>query len=131
MCRATIAGGTTARSRTMNGAYAALVFVPGLAIGSFLNVVAARVPGARLDRRAALELPGLRTPRSPGTTTSRSLSFLLLRGRCRACGDPIAVKYPLVELDDRASSISACVLEFGLTRERRHLGRLLRDRSSR
>ena len=97
----------------MNGAYAALVFVPGLAIGSFINVVAARVPV-----HVSIVAPGSSCPACHSEIAWYDnipvLSFLLLRGRCRACGDPIGVKYPLVELAT-AVLISCCVLEFGLT----------------
>ena len=68
----------------------------GLIVGSFLNVVAHRLPlGASLVK-----------PRSacPGCgTTVRAydnvpvLSWLLLRGRCRDCGTSISARYPLVE----------------------------------
>ena len=89
--RATIAG-MTAQPDDDRG-LAALVFVPGLAIGSFLNVVAARVPARRLDRRAALGLPGLRDPdrlvrQHPGR--SRSCSSADAAAAC-ARSDRLAV----------------------------------------
>ena len=75
---------------------AAVVVVIGLVIGSFLNVVIARVP----ERRSLVH------PRSacPGCGAMIAwydnipiLSFLALRGRCRACAMPIPWRYPLVE----------------------------------
>ena len=60
-------------------------FVPGLAVGSFLNVVAARVPARSLDPPSRLVVPCPAARRSPGTTTSRCSRTLLLRGRCRHC----------------------------------------------
>ena len=99
----------------MTGALAALAFLPGLAIGSFLNVVAARVP-ARISIVA---------PRSacPGCSAELAwydnipiVSYLLLRGRCRTCGAAISVSYPLVELGT-ALLVSACILAFGVTPE--------------
>lgn len=68
----------------------------GLVIGSFLNVVIARVPaGVSLLRES-------RCPRCDSAIGSWQnvpvVSWLLLRGRCRACGEPISVRYPLVEL---------------------------------
>ena len=48
---------------------------------------------ARAARRAAT--------RSPGTRTSRSSSWLWLRGRCSACKTPISARYPLVEAAHR------------------------------
>jgi leader peptidase (prepilin peptidase) / N-methyltransferase len=97
----------------VNDALAAIVFVPGLALGSFLNVVAARIP-ARLSVIA---------PRSrcPSCSTEIAwydnipvLSYLALRGRCRTCRAAISIKYPLVELAT-AALVSACVLDFGAT----------------
>ena len=61
-------------------------FAPGLAIGSFLNVVAARLPLGARSSTPALGVPALRTRRSVVATTSRSSRTLLLRGRCRAAG---------------------------------------------
>jgi leader peptidase (prepilin peptidase) / N-methyltransferase len=97
----------------MTGAIAAFAFLPGLAIGSFLNVVAARIP-ARISIVA---------PRSscPGCESEIAwydnipiLSYALLRGRCRGCKQPISLKYPLVELST-AVLVSACILAFGVT----------------
>ena len=68
----------------------------GLLIGSFLNVVAYRVP-----RGESLVKPG-----SHCTTCGEDvkpwdnipvLSWVLLRGRCRGCGEKISVRYPVVE----------------------------------
>lgn len=68
----------------------------GLVVGSFLNVCIHRLP-----REESLVLPGSRcpaclTPIRPWDNIPL-LSFLLLRGRCRACGHPISWRYPLVE----------------------------------
>ncbi len=77
-----------------------LVLLPaaafGLIIGSFLNVVAFRLPA-----RASLSTPGshcpsCETPIKPYDNIPL-LSWLLLRGRCRSCSEPIAARYPLVE----------------------------------
>lgn len=74
----------------------ALAGVLGLAVGSFLNVVVYRVPlGLSVVR------PRSACPRCGKPIRSRDnvpvLSWLLLRGRCRDCGEPIAVRYPVVE----------------------------------
>lgn len=75
---------------------ALLAFVVGLAVGSFLNVVVWRVP-----RGESVVSPASACPRCGHAIRSRDnvpvLSWLLLRGRCRDCGEPIAVRYPLVE----------------------------------
>ncbi len=69
----------------------------GLSVGSFLNVVVWRLP-----RGESLVLPRSHCPRC-GTTIAwfdnvPLLSWILLRGRCRACGTRISPRYPLVEL---------------------------------
>lgn len=95
------------------------VFVFGLIVGSFLNVVILRLPamleaGWRANAAEILERPAPRE-KAPGLVASRSacphcgttirawhnipvLSFLLLRGRCADCGGRISWQYPLVEL---------------------------------
>lgn len=68
----------------------------GLAVGSFLNVVVWRVP-----RGESVVSPPSACPRCHHQIRARDnvpvLSWLLLRGRCRDCGEPIAVRYPLIE----------------------------------
>ncbi|MBM5800259.1 MAG: prepilin peptidase [Cyanobacteria bacterium K_DeepCast_35m_m2_023] len=69
----------------------------GACIGSFLNVVAWRLP-----RQESVVLPRSHCTRC-GTTLAwfdniPVLSWLLLRARCRTCHTPIAPRYPLVEL---------------------------------
>ena len=97
----------------MNVAVAAVSLVPGFALGSFLNVVAARVPLGRSVVR-----PGSACM-SCGTALAwydnvPVLSFVLLHGRCRHCGVRIAWRYPAVEAAT-ALLIGGCVLKFGLT----------------
>lgn len=69
----------------------------GLAVGSFLNVVLYRVP-----RHESIVRPRSRCPACGTTLTGWEnvpvVSWLALRGRCRTCGAPISVRYPLVEL---------------------------------
>ena len=81
-------------------ASAAEILVTGLfgaVIGSFLNVVAHRVP-----RSESLVSPGSRCPACGAPVRPYDnipvVSWLLLRGRCRDCGVRISVRYPLVEL---------------------------------
>src|SRR5262249_39218536 len=69
----------------------------GLFVGSFLNVVIHRVPiGESVVR------PRSRCPQCGHEISWYDnipvLSWLLLRGKCRNCGNPISVRYPLVEL---------------------------------
>jgi len=77
----------------------------GLLIGSFLNVVVWRVPRGESIVSPASACPACGTPITPRDNVP-VLSWLLLRGRCRSCGDAISSRYPLVEL--------ATAVSFGL-----------------
>ena len=97
----------------MNPALAAAALVPGLALGSFLNVVAARVPLGRSIVKPASACM------SCGQTLAwydnvPLVSYAILRGRCRSCGTAIPWKYPLVELAT-GLLVAACFLVFGFT----------------
>ncbi|MDE2294212.1 MAG: prepilin peptidase [Gammaproteobacteria bacterium] len=127
------------------GLFAGSVFVVGLVVGSFLNVVIYRVP-RMLERdwraqaeeilregSAAAPVPdpstpaptfNLWTPRSacPACHTPIKawhnvpvLGWLVLRGRCAACGARISVRYPVVELATGwASAMVAAHFGFGV-----------------
>lgn len=71
--------------------------VLGLSVGSFLNVVIHRVPAGLSVVHPPSSCPGC-GGRIPARDNVPVLSWLLLRGRCRACRTPIAVRYPAVEL---------------------------------
>jgi leader peptidase (prepilin peptidase)/N-methyltransferase len=75
-----------------------LVFVAlvGLVVGSFLNVVIWRVPRGESVVSPPSHCPGCDRPVRPRDNIP-VLSWLLLRGRCRDCGEPISPRYPLVE----------------------------------
>ncbi len=103
----------------------------GLAIGSFLNVAIHRLPvilerqwrnqcqellnpeqpTAALSERYDLVLPRSRCPHCGHAITALEnipvLSYLWLRGKCSACGRPISMRYPLVEI--LTGSLSAFV----------------------
>jgi leader peptidase (prepilin peptidase) / N-methyltransferase len=96
-------------------ALAAVAFAPGLALGSFLNVVAARVPLKRSVVRPASACMSCGTELAARDNVPL-LSYALLRGRCRHCSARIPARYPAVELTT-ALLIAACVLTFGLTVE--------------
>jgi leader peptidase (prepilin peptidase)/N-methyltransferase len=68
----------------------------GLLIGSFLNVVAFRLPGRMSLSLPASHCPSCETPIKPYDNVP-VLSWLFLRGRCRSCAEHISVRYPLVE----------------------------------
>ena len=74
-----------------------LCLLLGLAIGSFLNVVIWRVPRGESIVRPPSACPRCHEPIRPRDNVP-VLSWLLLRGRCRHCGEPISARYPLVEL---------------------------------
>ena len=82
----------------------------GLLIGSFLNVVVARVPEGR-----SVVSPGSACPHCGTPIAARDnipvLSWLLLRGRSRCCDTPIAGRYPVVEL--ATSGAFGLVVAFG------------------
>ena len=86
---------------------------PGLALGSFLNVVAARMPRRRSIVAPASACMHCGTPIG-WRDNLPVVSWLLLRGRCRACSGPISPLYPAVELST-ALLVAGCVLAFGLS----------------
>jgi leader peptidase (prepilin peptidase)/N-methyltransferase len=75
---------------------AALLTAFGLAVGSFLNVCIHRLPRTQSIVRPGSRCPRCRTPLRWHDNVPL-LGYLLLRGRCRACGQPISVQYPAVE----------------------------------
>jgi leader peptidase (prepilin peptidase)/N-methyltransferase len=79
---------------TMDSLLAGLV---GLALGSFLNVVITRVPQGEPLCCGRSRCPHCRQPLS-WYDNIPLLSYVWLRGRCRACGTTIPWRYPLVEL---------------------------------
>lgn len=99
----------------MTFALAAAAFAPALALGSFLNVVAARVP----LRRSIVRPPSACMACEHEIRWYDNVplvSYAVLRGRCRDCGVHIPVLYPVVELLT-AVLVAGCVLAFGLTAE--------------
>lgn len=115
---------------------AVTVALLGLCVGSFINVVAFRLPKMieqdfRREAREFLRLPprpereplslssppstcaSCRTPIKPWHNLP-VLGWLMLRGRCAACAAPISVQYPIVELITGVLSV-ACVWRFGFS----------------
>src|SRR5437764_316267 len=90
----------------------AMCGVFGLAVGSFLNVVIYRVP-----RKESIVRPRSRCPGCGTQLAERDnipvVSWVVLRGHCRTCGEPISARYPLVELTTAALFVAAA-LRFGL-----------------
>jgi leader peptidase (prepilin peptidase)/N-methyltransferase len=86
----------------------------GLVIGSFLTVVITRVPD-----RASL-WPRSACPNCGQVVRARDnipvISYLVLRGRCRSCGEPISKLYPLVEVTTAALFVVVAVFVTPLVR---------------
>ena len=74
-------------------AFAAFI---GALFGSFFNVVAYRLPRGESLSHPRSHCPGCDTPIKPYDNVP-ILSWLALRGKCRACGSGISLRYPLVE----------------------------------
>jgi leader peptidase (prepilin peptidase)/N-methyltransferase len=91
-------------------AYAALV---GACVGSFLNVCVYRWPEGLSVIRPRSRCPACETPIAWHDNVP-VLGWLLLRGRCRACGVRISPQYPLIELVT-ASLWLAAALRYGLS----------------
>jgi len=90
-----------------------LAFWPALALGSFVNVVAVRVPLRRsvVAPRSACMSCGTELAWYDNVPV---LSYFVLHGRCRSCGVAISWLYPAVELAT-AGLVAACFVVFGLT----------------
>jgi len=99
----------------MTALFTIWLFVLGLCVGSFLNVVIARVPAGE-----SIVRPGSRCPRCGHALRWSEnvplVSFLALRGRCSACRAPISWRYPAVELLTAALYLGA-LQRFGWTVE--------------
>jgi leader peptidase (prepilin peptidase)/N-methyltransferase len=92
---------------------AAIAFVFGLVVGSFLNVCIRRIPAGVSIVHPRSRCPACQAP-IRALDNIPVLSYLLLRGKCRACGARISPVYPAVELLT-GLLFSACYLKFGLT----------------
>ena len=81
----------------MTLAVTVLVGLLGLVVGSFLNVVVHRVPAGRsvVRPRSACPACGHEIRARDNIPVA---SWLVLRGRCRDCREPVSARYPLVEL---------------------------------
>jgi leader peptidase (prepilin peptidase)/N-methyltransferase len=94
-------------------ALGALAFWPALALGSFVNVVAARMPLRRsiVHPRSACMSCGSELAWYDNIPV---LSYVALRGRCRSCGVRIGLVYPAVELAT-GLLVAGCFVRFGLS----------------
>ena len=117
--------------------FLAIVFVLGLLIGSFLNVVIYRLPSImeqqwKTECQEFLEIqPGddssavisLSTPASSCRTCGHEIrawenipiiSYLFLKGRCSNCNSKISIRYPLIELASGLASLTIA-MHFGFS----------------
>lgn len=74
-----------------------VIGILGLLVGSFVNVVAYRVPRGESVVRPRSRCPGCATEIAPRDNIP-VVSWVVLRGRCRHCGQGISIRYPIVEL---------------------------------
>jgi leader peptidase (prepilin peptidase) / N-methyltransferase len=88
----------------------ALAMFGGLVVGSFLNVVAYRLP-----RGESLAVPGSHCPSCGKHVRPYDnvpvLSWMLLRGRCRDCREPISARYPIVEALSAALAVAVVLVK--------------------
>jgi leader peptidase (prepilin peptidase) / N-methyltransferase len=88
-------------------------FLLGTIVGSFLNVCITRIP-----EDISIVTPGSRCPRCMTPIKPYDnvpvFAWLWLRGKCRACGEPISAMYPLIELTTGLLFVAA-FFEFGIT----------------
>jgi len=74
-----------------------IIFTIGLVIGSFSNVCIYRIP-----RNESLVWPGSHCPKCSKPIKFYDniplISYIILKGKCRNCGEPIPLQYPIVEL---------------------------------
>lgn len=87
----------------------AIVALPfGLVVGSFMTVAVYRLP-----KGESVVRPRSRCPACGAEIGARDnipvLSWLVLRGRCRRCGEPISVEYPLLELATASVVVLAAI----------------------
>jgi leader peptidase (prepilin peptidase) / N-methyltransferase len=97
------------------GTAAVVAGILGAVVGSFLNVVAYRLPRRESLARPGSRCPHCETPIKPYDNVP-VLGWLWLRGRCRACGAPIAWRYPAVEAIT-GLLCAAVVVRFGADRD--------------
>jgi leader peptidase (prepilin peptidase) / N-methyltransferase len=80
----------------------------GAAVGSFLGLAIHRLP-----RGESLVRPRSRCPRCGTRLAVRDnvpvVSWMLLKGRCRNCGEPVSLRYPIVELLTAATFVAVAL----------------------
>jgi leader peptidase (prepilin peptidase)/N-methyltransferase len=97
----------------MDAMLAAFAVLPGLAVGSFLNVVAVRLPEHRSIVLPRSACGACATPIAWYDNVPL-VSYAVLRGRCRSCASRIGLMYPAVELAT-AGLLAGCLFAFGFS----------------
>lgn len=82
----------------------------GATVGSFLNVVAYRLPRQQSLVKPGSRCPGCLTPIKPYDNVP-VLGWLLLRGRCRSCGEGISPRYPAIEAGTALLAVSVVLVK--------------------
>jgi leader peptidase (prepilin peptidase)/N-methyltransferase len=89
------------------------IFFTGLCIGSFLNVCIYRIPTQK-----SIVYPGSACPSCKASIKYYDnipiIGYIIVKGRCRYCGNPISIRYPIVEFLGGLIALSM-VLKFGFT----------------
>lgn len=93
--------------------FAVWVFFTGACVGSFLNVCIHRIPSGQSVISPASHCPECGNA-IPFYLNLPIISFFILRGRCRYCGQAISPRYPLVEFLTATLAL-ALVYKFGLS----------------
>lgn len=90
----------------------AVLALAGLGVGGVLNTLIVRLPAGEALIRPA-RCPGCRAPLAAREQVPL-VSWLVLRGRCRHCGQPVPLGYPLVELANAGLWVAAGI-RFGMS----------------
>ncbi|NMA66317.1 MAG: prepilin peptidase [Clostridiaceae bacterium] len=81
----------------MDMLFSILLFILGMCVGSFLNVCIHRIPMGK-----SIVFPSSECTNCGEKIRSTDLipvvSYIMLRGKCRECNNPISIQYPVVEL---------------------------------
>jgi leader peptidase (prepilin peptidase) / N-methyltransferase len=89
-----------------------VAILAGLLIGSFLNMCVYRLPRDLSIAKPARSFCPACEKTIAWYDNIPVVSYLMLRGRCRACGAPISMRYPIVELST-ALAFALCVATLG------------------
>lgn len=95
--------------------WAFFALIIGLALGSFANVLIHRLPLRQSIIKPSSHCPNCKNP-IKFYHNIPIVSYLILKGKCRYCGEPISPQYPLVEAA-MGGILCALVFRFGVGAE--------------